>query len=607
MPGFEQLMLLLLVAVIMVPLAARLGLGAVLGYLLAGVLVGPWGLGVIGQVEQIMHVAEFGVILLLFLIGLELRPTRLWALRKSIFGFGSAQVLACAAVLAVFSLLRGHAFTTSVVIGLVLALSSTAFALQLIVERGEITARWGRFAFGTLLFQDLAAAPLLAILPLLAAQQMADAGAEQGIAWSGLLLPMGVLAAVLLGGRFLLRQVLRVAARSHVREILTATALLVAFGTALLLEAVGLSMALGSFIAGVLLADSEFRHQLEADIEPFKGLLLGLFFISVGMSLNLGLLRSDAGSVALLVVGIVAIKLLVLYALGRWNGLEARDATKLGIALSQGGEFAFVLFGVALASGLMTATQVDLHIVAVSLSMVVTPLLFIAYDSLASGSPEQPVYDEIEDEQTPVIIVGFGRFGQVVARILSAMKIRFTALDASQQQVDFVRQYGNEIYYGDGSRIDLLEAAGAHNAKILVLAIDDVESSVTAATHIRAQFPQLKIFARARNRQHAYRLMDLGIEVLRRETLLSAADMGREVLENLGVTKEQARALTARFIEHDERRLHEHHSLHNDEEKMRALAKEAARELEEMFARDASELSAPARADTVKQPQPETG
>ncbi|MEZ5573992.1 MAG: monovalent cation:proton antiporter-2 (CPA2) family protein [Halioglobus sp.] len=588
MPGFEQLMLLLLAAVIIVPLAARLGLGAVLGYLLAGVLVGPWTLGVIGQVDQVMHVAEFGVILLLFVIGLELRPTRLWALRKSIFGVGSAQVLLCAAVLAGFSLLTGQVLTTAIVVGLVLALSSTAFALQLIADRGEMTARWGRSAFGTLLFQDLAVVPLLALLPLLG-----SSGDGQGIDWVQIVISVSVLMAVVLAGRFVLRQVLRIAARSQVREILTATALLVAFGTAFLLEAAGLSMALGAFIAGVLLADSEFRHQLEADIEPFKGLLLGLFFISVGMSLNLGLLRSDSGSVALLVVGIVAIKLTVLFLLGRWNGLDTRDSVKLGIALSQGGEFAFVLFGVALTAGLMSHAQVDLHIVAVSLSMVVTPLLFIIYDRFNPQTQDKPEFDQIEDEEPPVIIVGFGRFGQVVARILSAMKVRFTALDASPQQVDFVRLYGNEIYYGDGGRIDLLEAAGAHRARILVLAIDEIEASVTAATHIRAHFPQLKVFARARNRLHAYQLMDLGIEVIRRETFLSAADMGREVLQQLGVPSQQARDLTARFVAHDERRLHEHHSLHNDEQKMRSLAKEAARELEEMFARDAAELLNP--------------
>jgi len=586
MPGFEQLMLLLLAAVILVPLAARFGLGAVLGYLLAGAIVGPWGFAVIGEVEEIMHVAEFGVILLLFVIGLELRPSRLWALRKTIFGFGGAQVLLCGALLAGFSLLTGLSFAAAVVAGLALALSSTAFALQLIAERGEMTSRWGRAGFGALLFQDLAAVPLLALLPLLGPR-----AAGEAVSWPAVLLAVAALLAVLFGGRFVLRQVLRVAARSHVREMLTATALLVAFGTAFLLEAAGLSMALGAFIAGVLLADSEFRHQLEADIEPFKGLLLGLFFMSVGMSLNLGLLGSQPGTVALLVGGLVAIKLLALYALGRWHGLDARESLKLGIALSQGGEFAFVLFGVALAAGVLSAMQVDLHIVVVSLSMVVTPFLFIAYDKLDRQTQDAPAYDDVADDDTPVIIVGFGRFGQVVARLLAAMKIRFTALDASHQQVDFVRQYGNEIYYGDGSRIDLLEAAGAHHAKVLVLTIDDVDVSVATAALVREQFPSLQVFARARNRHHAYRLMDLGVDVIRRETILSAADLGREVLQALGIDARRARDVTARFIAHDERRLNEHHSVHNDEEKLRNLARESARELEEMFARDATELT----------------
>jgi monovalent cation:proton antiporter-2 (CPA2) family protein len=586
MPGFEQSMLLLLAAVILVPLAARLGLGAVLGYLIAGVIVGPWGFGVIGQVEEILHVAEFGVILLLFVIGLELRPTRLWALRKAIFGFGSAQVLGSALLLMGFSLLIGQPLTTAAVVGLVLALSSTAFALQLIAERGEMTSRWGRSAFGTLLFQDLAAVPLLALLPLLGTRTD-----TAGVDWPQILLSVGVLLAVLFGGRFVLRQVLRVAARSHVREILTATALLVAFGMAFLLGEAGLSMALGAFIAGVLLADSEFRHQLEADIEPFKGLLLGLFFIAVGMSLNVGLVASDTGSVLLLIAAIVVIKIAVLFLLGRWNGLTPRESLKLGIALSQGGEFAFVLFGAALAAGVMSAEQVELHSVAVSLSMVVTPLLFIVFDRLDKPSTDRPEFDHIEDDHTPVIVVGFGRFGQVVARILSAMKIPFTALDASPQQVDFVRLYGNEIYYGDGSRIDLLEAAGAHHAKILVLAIDDVESSVTAATVIRSHFPALQVFARARNRKHAYRLMDLGVQVIRRETFLSAVDMGRSVLESLGIEPGRARDAVTRFAEHDERRLNEYHSEHDNEEKMRELAKESTRELEEMFARDASDLT----------------
>tara|TARA_R110002073_G_scaffold39894_10_gene113314 strand:- start:6931 stop:8703 length:1773 start_codon:yes stop_codon:yes gene_type:complete len=586
MPGFEQLMLLLLAAVILVPLAARLGLGAVLGYLAAGVMVGPWGFGVIGQVDEVLHVAEFGVVLLLFVIGLELRPTRLWALRKAIFGFGSAQVLISAALLMGFALLIGESFATAAVVGLVLALSSTAFALQLIAERGEMTTRWGRSAFGTLLFQDIAVVPLLALLPLLGSRVTGE-----GISWLQLSVSVAVLLAVVSVGRFALRQVLRIAALSRVREILTATALLVAFGMAYLLEAAGLSMALGAFIAGVLLADSEYRHQLEADIEPFKGLLLGLFFIAVGMSLNVGLVVSDTGDILLLVVGIVAIKLAVLFGLGCWSGLAPADALKLGIALSQGGEFAFVLFGVALAAGALSGAQSELYSVAVSLSMVVTPLLFIVYDRWGMRAAEKPDFDSIEEQETPVIIVGFGRFGQVVARILSAMKIPFTALDASPQQVDFVRLYGNEIYYGDGSRMDLLEAAGAHSAKILVLAIDDVESSVAAASVIRSHFPALKVFARARNRNHAYRLMNLGIEVIRRETFLSAVDMGRSVLASLGVDARQASDMATRFVEHDEARLNAYYRVQDDEEKLRELAKEAALELEEMFARDASELA----------------
>lgn len=586
MPGFEQLMLLLLAAIIIVPLSARFGLGAVLGYLVAGVIVGPWGLGVIADVQQVLHVAEFGVVLLLFVIGLELRPSRLWAMRKAIFGVGAGQVCLSAVLLAAFATLTVDSLKTAVVIGLVLALSSTAFALQLIAERGELTARWGRSAFGILLCQDLAVVPLLALLPLLG-----NGESGQALSLMQVALSVGALLAVVLVGRFVLRFVLRVAARSQVREILTATALLVAFGTAFLLEAAGLSMALGAFMAGVLLADSEFRHQLEADIEPFKGLLLGLFFIAVGMSLNLGLLASAPGGVLLVIAGIVVLKFAVLFGLGRLTGLGRNEACKLGIALSQGGEFAFVLFGVALAAGVMTAPQVELHILAVSLSMVVTPLLFLAYDRFA-GAVEQPApeFDDIDDEHTPVIIVGFGRFGQVVARMLAARKIPFTALDASHQHVDFVRHYGNEIYYGDGSRIDLLEAAGAASAKLLVLAIDDVDASVATAALIRKQFPTLRVYARARNRNHAYQLMDLGVEDIQRETLLSAVDLGREVLVGLGMDQKEAQDTATRFREHDQRRLDEHHEIHNDEEKMRNLAKESARELEEMFARDAAEL-----------------
>jgi len=588
MPELQQLILLTVIAVLCVALCARLGLGAVLGYLIAGVIVGPWSLGFVSHVDDVMHVAELGVVLLLFVIGLELRPSRLWALRKTIFGLGALQVVASAGVLGLFLIATGEARGTAMVVGIVLSLSSTAFALQLIAERGEMTTRWGRSAFGTLLFQDLAVVPLLALLPLLATSSEASQTDALQV-----LISLAAFVVVLFGGRVALRWILRLAARSKVREILTATALLVVFGTAFAMQAAGLSMALGAFMAGVLLSDSEFRHQLEADIEPFKGLLLGLFFMTVGMSLNLGLLFSDAASIAVLILAIIVGKFGVLYASGRWHGLGRQDSLKLGIALSQGGEFAFVLFGVAVAVGLMSAAQVDLYIVAVSLSMVVTPLLFVLYDRLDRPAEDEHEYDNIAEEETPVIIIGFGRFGQVVGRLLNAMQIKFTALDASHQQVDFVRQYGNEIYYGDGSRKDLLDAAGASTAKLLVLAIDDTEASLTAAALIRTEFPSLRIYARARNRQHAYQLMELGAHVIRRETFLSAVDMGRQVLEGLGIDGAQANAASQRFAEHDEHRMMEQYEVHHDEAKLRDLVKTAARELEEMFAHDASELTPP--------------
>ena len=411
MPGPEQLIPLLIAAVILVPLAARLGLGAVLGYLVTGILVGPWSLGIITAVDEILHFAEYGVVLLLFIIGLELRPTRLWALRRSIFGFGSAQLLLSAVALSVIMYVSAGSISQAIIIGLVLALSSTAFALQLLAERGELTTRWGRSAFGTLLFQDLAVVPLLALLPLLGSQSNGESGGWQGVA-----LTIGCLMVVVLGGRYVLRFMLRLAARSNVREILTATALLAAFGTAFLLKLAGLSMALGAFLAGVLLADSEFRHQLEADIEPFKGLLLGLFFIAVGMSLNLGLLVDSPGVIAITVIGLVATKFIVLFGIGRLSGLSPSESGKLGIALSQGGEFAFVLFGVAVTAGALDPSLAELQIVAVSLSMVTTPVLFLLNDRLLHRADEVPEFDDIEEQDAPVLIVGFGRFGQVVAR-----------------------------------------------------------------------------------------------------------------------------------------------------------------------------------------------
>ncbi|ANO51384.1 monovalent cation:proton antiporter-2 (CPA2) family protein [Woeseia oceani] len=577
---FAEMIVFLVGAVIAVPLFQRFGLGAVLGYLAAGVIIGPAGMALVADVDRVMHTAELGVVLLLFIVGLELRPARLWTLRRSIFGFGGAQLLLTAVFLGAAGLAAGLSLNAAILVGLVLALSSTAFALQLMAERNELTSRHGRTAFATLLFQDLAVVPLLAIVPLLGQGEGASVGME------GAIRAVVVLLAVVVGGRYLLRYLLRIVAKSGVREALTAAALLIVLGTAEIVELAGLSMALGAFLAGVLLADSEFRHQLEADIEPFKGLLLGLFFISVGMSLNLQLIAQSPQNVVAAVAGLVFLKFAALFLLGRWHGLENAAARRLALILSQGGEFAFVIFGVAVAGEVIETELAEFLIVVVSLSMVTTPLLLRLERALSAAVDVPGEFDTIEDEHNPVIIAGFGRFGQMTARVLRAKRIGFTALDISQEQVDFVARFGNKIYYGDASRLDLLESADAAKAKIFVLAIDDVAASLRTASIVRRHFPHLKIYARARNRPHAYQLMDLGIEVIRRETFLSALDLTVEVLKGLGESDAAARDAVNKFKEHDEQRLHEHRESHNDEQKMQSLAKTAAKELEEMFQRD---------------------
>ncbi len=576
-------------AVIVVPIFRKLGLGAVLGYLAAGALIGPFGLKMINDVEAIMHFAEFGVVLLLFIIGLEIQPQRLWTFRNTVFGLGGAQVAITGLVIGGVAIAFGHGVATAAVVGLGLALSSTAFVLQTLAERGELKDRHGRVAFAILLFQDIAAIPVLAVIPLLGAGYAVASGVSVPLT---LLKVAGVLAAVIVGGNYLLRPVLRAVAATRTPELFTATALLIVSGTALIMNSVGISMALGAFLAGMLLANSEYRHQLEADIEPFKGLLLGLFFISVGMALNLGLLREAPGTVGLLIAGLMIAKGLIVYALGRLWGLNHHAAKSLGMALPQGGEFAFVIFTAAVTAGVMTKNLEELLVLVVSLSMAATPAVSIANDWLTRGfvPPVDKYYVAPPDDQ-PVIIAGFGRFGQIVGRILAAKRIPFTALDSSAEQVDFVKKFGSTIYYGDASRLDLLRAAKADTAKIFVLAVDDMDASIHTAETVVKHFPHLKIYARARNRQHAYRLMDLGVTMLRRETFLSSLDLAREVLQGLGMGAAEAEKTVATFKVHDERRLFEHYTHYTDEEKMRSLAKAGAKELEEMFARDAAEAA----------------
>ncbi len=576
-------------AVIAVPLSRRLGLGAVLGYLAAGAVLGPGGLGLVFNVADILHFAEFGVVLLLFIIGIELQPSRLWTMRKAVFGLGAAQVAITGVALAVAAFALGVEPVSAGVVGLTLALSSTAFALQTLAEKGQLTTRHGRAAFAILLFQDLAAIPLLAFVPLLAP---GAAGQVDGSKLLDVANVVAVLIAVSVGGRFFLRYAFRIVAWTQIREVFTAMGLLVVIAISLLMQSLGLSMALGAFLAGLLLADSEYRHALEADIEPFKSLLLGLFFMTVGMSLNLRMIAERPAIVAALVMGLVGIKLTILYLLARMNGLVPASARALAISISQGGEFAFVILAVAVGKAVVEQPVAEMLTAVVTLSMAVTPLLFAA-EALVARHRRIPQaargFDEPRGEEKQVIIAGFGRFGQIVARILRAKKIAFTALEISPDQVDFVRGFGNEVFYGDASRLDLLRAARADQAVALVLAIDDPDASVRTAQTVRENFPRLPIYARARNRNHAYRLMDLGIKVVWRETFLSSTDMARAVLKSVGLPEREADKAIETFRRHDERRLYAHHGLHNDERRMQALAKEAMKELEELFAADAAE------------------
>lgn len=578
-------------AVITVPIARRLGLGAVLGYLAAGVLIGPFGLQLVTDIERILHFAEFGVVLLLFIIGLELQPTRLWSMRKAVFGTGALQVGVTAALLAGLAVAGGLGTTTAIIVGLGLALSSTAFALQILAERSELTARHGRTAFSILLFQDLAVIPILAFVPLLSS---GGEHAAQEEMWWMLARVVLVIALVVAGGRYLLRYALRLVAGTGIHEIFTAFALLVVIGTALLMELAGLSMSLGAFLAGVLLADSEYRHELEADIDPFKGLLLGLFFIAVGMSLNLAVVIEEPLAIGMLVVALLLVKAAVLLGLGLWSGLSLASSRKLAAVLPQGGEFAFVIFTVALGAGLLDQSLKDLLTVVVTLSMVLTPALVLLNRTLEAraSEPVEPRYDVPEVEDSQVIIAGFGRVGQIVARILRARRIPFTALDKSSDQVDFVARYGNKIYYGDASRLELLRAARVDRAEIFVLAIDDVADSLRTAEMVRRHFPKLKIYARAHNRKHAYQLMDLGVAMIRRETFLSSVDLARQILIGLGLPSAAAERAARRFQEHDERRLWADHESHQDDERMVYLTKRGAEELEEMFEQDRLEDAA---------------
>lgn len=570
-------------AIIAVPIARRFGLGSVLGYLAAGIVIGPWVLGLITDVKDILHFAELGVVFLLFLIGIELEPRRLWVMRRALLGLGFGQVAISAIPIAAVAYIFTDAVTASIIIGLTLALSSTAFALQTLSEKKQLTTRHGRASFAILLFQDIAVIPLLAIIPLLGADTQSEA-----FSWWALLKTIGTLLVVVLVGRYIVRYLFRIIAETDVREVFTALALLIVIGTALVIEQAGLSMALGAFLAGVLMSESEYRHELEADINAFKGLLLGLFFISVGMSINFGLLHEHLPSVLLIALGLMAAKFTVLLFLGRVSGLPWASAAHLAAYLPQGGEFAFVILAVAVKALLVSQQLTDILILSVTLSMALTPPLVSVVEAIQRrlNRTKEPGYDTMPDEEPQVIIAGFGRVGQIIARILSAKKIRFTALDNSPGQVDFVKRFGNKVYYGDASRLDLLRAAGADKASLLVLAISDIEASLRTAEQVLRQFPHLKVMARARNRKHAYQLMELGVANFWRDTFYSSLKMAEATLESLGLPRHESAQIVETFRQHDEQRLRDQQQMHKDEERLIYLTKQSARELEEMFEQD---------------------
>jgi len=588
-----QIAIFLAAAVIAIPIFRYFKLGSVLGYLAAGIIIGPAGLGLISRIDTTQHVAEFGIVLLMFVIGLELQPSRLWVMRKPIFGLGLAQVLATTLGMgsaAYFGF--GQTRASALIIGFGLSMSSTALVLQLLAERGQLNSQYGRSAFSILLFQDVAVLPALALLPLLGVAAARTAGPGGWL----LIKFIAVIATVIVGGRYVLSPMLRIVAATRVAEAFTAAGLLVVIGTALLVSQVGLSLPLGAFLAGVLLADSEFRHELEADIEPFKGLLLGLFFITVGMSANLGLVLEKPLTLAGLTLGFMLLKIAVLWGIGRLSGLSPTASRGLAFSLPSGGEFAFVLFGLGATLGIIDTDIAEQLVLIVTASMILSPLLLVLHDALfkRKEAADSRPFDTPDELYPKVVIAGFGRFGQIVGRILSAKKIAFTALEANQTQVDFLRRFGNQVFYGDASRLELLRAAHAENAQVFVLAVDDVEASVQTAELIRKHFPHLKIFARARNRQHAFRLMDLGVRYVIRETLVSSLEMSEKILETLGLSKSKAIETVRRFRVHDEQTMAKQQAVRDDENKFLQTTRESAEQLLHLFETDAAEPLEPA-------------
>ncbi|MCS5711214.1 monovalent cation:proton antiporter-2 (CPA2) family protein [Candidatus Berkiella aquae] len=567
---FYQAAIYLLAAVLAVPLAKRLGFGSVLGYLIAGIIIGPFVLGTVGNTESIMHFAEFGVTLMLFLIGLELRPAALWRLRSQIFGLGLIQVLATTLAFTGVFILLDFSFVSSFAIGMIFSLSSTAIVLQIFTEKGWNRSPVGEATLSVLLFQDLAIIPILAILPLLGYQVLIEDPhtlTAKLSGWHQALFTIGVIAALIIAGRFLLRPLFRFIANSNLREIFTAASLLVVIASALVMQALGLSAALGTFLAGAVLAESEYRHELEADIEPFKGLLLGIFFISVGANINFSLIYHNPILILKIVTLLLVFKAMILFAVAKVFKINTQNSLLFSLTLAQGGEFCFVLLSFAAGIKIFSNETAALLIAAVAISMLLTPLMIIFYEKVLAPyfvrSQKDTDFDNIEQQKSTVVMAGFGRFGQIIGRLLIANKIKTTVLDLDAEAIAILRQFGFKVYYGDASRMDLLEIAGIKNASLFIIAIDDSEKALEIAKQVRKHYPDLKILARVHGRTQAYDFLKNDFNHVYRETFDSSLAMGLDALQSLGFDQEQAERMVKLFKEHDEASLAHLSKLYN--------------------------------------------
>ena len=591
-------------AVVAAPLFARLGLGSVLGYLVAGMVIGPSVLGLTGEVSEVMHVAEFGIIVMLFLVGLELQPAKMWELHKPIFGLGILQVVLTAAAIGGLALLLGVHWQDALVAGLALAMSSTAIVLQSLNERGLMKTSTGRSTFAVLLFQDVAVIPMLALLPLLALEPAPteEASALASLpSWAQTIAVLGAVALIVLAGRYLMQPLFRWVAGTQIREIFVAFALVIVVGIALLMDFVGLSAALGAFLGGVVLADSDYRHELEMDLEPFKGLLLAVFFISVGSGIDFTLLVTMPGVLLGAVLGFMAVKYAVLRLLGVVYKMQRGDASRFAASLAQGGEFAFVLVSFALGLGLLTNDEAGLLVATVAISMAFAPLLILADDKLLQPRfalrRGQRAADAIDEHGAEVVIAGHGRFGMTIVRLLQANGRRTVVLDHDAEQIEALRKFGFRVYYGDASRLDLLEAAGAKDAKVFVIAIDDRERALEIAQTVLRHFPHLRVIARAYDRVHAYQLLNLGVHSVHREVFGTSIDAAREVLTSLGRHPFEAQRATALFKAHDEQLVRASAAHQLDERKLLDISRTARAEIALVLAQDAGDKKRDADPD----------